>query len=311
VACHDYEKTQRGGPMAGGMVFCGDRGPMFSHSYYCLTISGELCDGRNLRRSNYPPRSLGSGASRLVRRFRRYGATPRELKLVRLWLDTGAVYAGTYAALGTGSVGDYSRMRISRPDLAWPATRKAIAALRRRCAGCHKGPMALPTSPSDNKGLVPWGEGRMNALARRESQRGNPDFRFNRHLLYNLSRPEKSLLLLAPLASEAGGLAAVRTTRRAKPCVVVFKSTADPDYQILLAAIQEAKRYLERVKRFDMPGFRPGHEYVREVQRFGVLPKNLSPDTPIDPYETDRAYWRSLWYRPLGSLVESPRWKSR
>ncbi|MFW6163086.1 MAG: LamG-like jellyroll fold domain-containing protein, partial [Planctomycetota bacterium] len=295
VACHDVEKTEQGGPMAGGLLFTGDRGPMYSLAYYCLTISGELCDGRNLRRSNYPPRALGSGASPLLDRFVRQGATAREMTLLRLWLDTAAVYAGTYAALGTGSLGDYSTARPTRPDLKWPSVRKAQAVLKRRCGGCHKGPTALPASPSDNKGMVPWGEGPMNALASGRSQRWNPHFRFNRHLLYNLSRPAKSLLLLAPLAPEAGGYGKLE---KGGGCAAVFKDTSDPDYQALLAAVEDAKAYLERIKRFDMPGFRPNEHYVREMQRFGVLPRDLAADAAIDPYATDRAYWRSLWYRP-------------
>ena len=35
------------------------------------------------------------------------------------------------------------------------------------------------------------------------------------------------------------------------------------------------------------------------MKRFGVLPESLDPaKDPIGPYETDRAYWRSLWYQP-------------
>jgi len=300
LACHGVEKTAKGGPMSGGLLFAGDRGPMFSHSYYALTITGELCDGRNLRKSNYPPRALGSGASPLLRRFARQGATARELKLLRLWLDTGAVYAGTYAALGTGSIGDYSGR--GRPDLAWPSTKEAQAVLQRRCAACHKGKQALPASPSDNKRMVPWGEGPMNDLARRESQRYNPAFRFNRHLLYNLTRPEKSLLLLAPLAPEAGGFATTRMGKRAAPCAVVFKSASDPDYQVLLRAIEDSKKYLDQIKRFDMPGFMPRPEYVRELKRYGLLPETFDlAKAPLDVYAIERLYWRSFWYRPEGA----------
>ena len=51
-------------------------------------------------------------------------------------------------------------------------------------------------------------------------------------------------------------------------------------------------------KRFDMPDFRPRQSYVREMKRYGVVPKNLAADTEIDVYATDQAYWRSLWHRP-------------
>jgi hypothetical protein len=51
-------------------------------------------------------------------------------------------------------------------------------------------------------------------------------------------------------------------------------------------------------KRFDMAGFRPNRDYVREMQRFGFLPKDLGPDTPVDVYSAERAYWDSFYYKP-------------
>jgi hypothetical protein len=46
-----------------------------------------------------------------------------------------------------------------------------------------------------------------------------------------------------------------------------------------------------------MPGFRPNEQYVREMKRYGILPAafdNLADR--IDVYQTDEAYWRSLWW---------------
>ena len=34
------------------------------------------------------------------------------------------------------------------------------------------------------------------------------------------------------------------------------------------------------------------------MKRYGILPPDHDPNTPIDPYETDRAYWKSFWYTP-------------
>jgi hypothetical protein len=137
-----------------------------------------------------------------------------------------------------------------------------------------------------------------------------PLSRFSRHRVYNLSRPEKSLVLLAPLSRKAGGYAKGEAKRRQirentthppKPVVhhVVFADTNDPDYRKILAHIQAAKAKLTDIKRFDMPGFRPRPEYVREMKRYGVIPElfDLSSD-PIDVYKIDQAYWESFWYRP-------------
>ena len=304
VACHDYEATKHGGPMAGGVILCGDRGPMFSHSYYMLTICAEFSDGRNLRKSNYPPRALGSSASPLMKKLdgKHYDVrlSVDQKKMIRLWIDSGAAYPGTYAALGTGMIGDYSNRRIDRRDLQWPSVKAARNVLQKRCSACHRGRLSLPDSPSDNRRLVPWAEGAMNDLARHTNQRNNPVFRFSRHALYNLSRPEKSLQLMAPLAKEAGGHGTCKATSDPKAApATVFAGTDDPDYLVLLAAIRAAKDYLDTIKRFDMPGFRPDEHYVREMKRYGVLPEKLAVDDPIDVYRTDRAYWRLLWYRPV------------
>ncbi len=35
--------------------------------------------------------------------------------------------------------------------------------------------------------------------------------------------------------------------------------------------------------------------------RYGILPADFDRmKDPIDVYQTDQAYWRSLWYRPPG-----------
>jgi hypothetical protein len=308
LACHDYQPTERGGPMAGGIILAGDRGPMYSHSYYMLTVSGQFVDGRNLRQSNYPPRAIGSSASSLMQKVDGNHYEVRldahEKRLLRLWIDTGAPYAGTYAALGTGSIGDYSHAQggdTSRPDLAWESTRKAQAVIHVRCQGCHP----LADSPSDNQGRNPWSEGWMNQLAGGRSGRWLPEFRYDRHAIFNLSRPELSLVLLAPLSREAGGMQICRPVRgdtdadrdvhesiHQEIFPPVFASTDEADYQSLLAALRDAQRHLEQIKRFDMPGFRPREEYLREMRRYGVLsPGPLDPQHPIDVYQLDRAYW--------------------
>jgi hypothetical protein len=109
----------------------------------------------------------------------------------------------------------------------------------------------------------------------------------------NLDRPEKSLLVRAPLAKAAGGLGICQGA--------VFADTEDADYQKLVEAIRIAGRELAAGKRFDMPGFRPNRYYLREMQRFGFLPRPLPPEAPIDSYATDEAYWRSFWWQPAGA----------
>jgi hypothetical protein len=123
--------------------------------------------------------------------------------------------------------------------------------------------------------------------------------------LYNLTHPEHSMILKAPLAKKAGGWQWCRTQPAAGTAGAparVFADTTDPDYQSILRAIELAKTQLYEMKRFDMPGFRPTTHYVREMKRYGVLPAGFDvTKDPVDVYEVDRAYWRSLWYRPMES----------
>jgi hypothetical protein len=114
--------------------------------------------------------------------------------------------------------------------------------------------------------------------------------RWTRDLFYNLTHPDQSVLVRAPLAKSAGGY---------ESCgAAVFADTNDPDYQKILAAIQEAGQTLNRIGRFDMPGFRPRLEYVRALQQYGILPASQPSGAAIDIYAIERAYWKSLWYRP-------------
>ena len=151
--------------------------------------------------------------------------------------------------------------------------------LESRCIGCHKGNTALPLSPTDNVGGQPW-------IMLTEN---DPRRTFSRHLQYNLTRPEMSGLLLAPLSKQDGGLGGC-----GRP---VFTSTDDPGYQAVLAAIEETKQKLDAIKRFDMPGFVPRPQYVREMKNYGVLPREFEADASLDVYALEKEYWRSLWYQ--------------
>jgi len=311
VRCHGHQKRD------GGVSLVGDRGPVFSHSYYELLLHWQVKDtggdprhGSGRQPGNDKPYTTYSFASPLMKKIdgSHYDVkpTPRERKLVRLWIDTSAQYAGTYAAYGTGQIGGcWGNNRPVRVMAdRWPSTLPAVDAVERRCGACHpKG--QIPRHVTDRIPLDPWGD--MLSWVR-------PLSRYSRHRLYNLTHPEKSLILLASLSRKAGGYADDRPESRLRdprpvkedrgrpprPVVhpIVFTDTGDPDYGKILAHIQAAKSKLDEIKRFDMPGFRPNQHYVREMQRYGILPDELPGDARIDVYATDQAYWRSLWHRP-------------
>ena len=125
-----------------------------------LTVRQQFSDGRNLPRRNYAPRTLGSAASPLLRKFdgnhHEVRLTPSEKTMMRLWIETGAPYAGTYGALGMGMIGAYREDVLDRSDGQQPAVQAARKALGRRCGTCHTGPRKLPDSPSDDLGMPPW-----------------------------------------------------------------------------------------------------------------------------------------------------------
>lgn len=291
IGCHGYEKTESGGPCAARLILSGDRGPMFSHSYYAMTIAGVFADGRNRPKGNYGPRELGASSSRLMKMIdgSHHGvkATPEQERMLRFWIESGAAYPGTYAALGTGMIGGYSQNKLVNTDTDWPTTQAGADVIRRRCLDCHKAPeRLLPMSLSDERGVSFW-----------RPDWDDPRLNTSRHIVFNLSRPEFSKMLLAPLASAAGGWGKCRNPETREPAVV-FAGKDDPDYAALLAMIEAGRANLESIRRFDMPDFRPRAEYIREMKRYGVLSGDLSADARVDPYETDRLYWSSLGHQP-------------
>jgi len=266
VKCHNYEKR------SGGVVLVGDFGARtgprrFTQGYWTLLLRRQVVDGAN-HYGNTGPRAVGTSASPLMEKIRSrhngVSLSEREKRTVWLWIESGAAYAGTYAAL---------RM-TGGPSASGPSG----SVIRRRCSACHtKSKMTLPTNL---RGIKPH--------YYREIPKGAE--RFATPLLFNESRPEKSLFLLAPLAREAGGYGSCPGP--------VFRDKNDPDYRKLLAGAQKARDYLNKTRLYHQPGFRPNEHYVREMKRYGVLQSDLAKDAAIDVYETDQAYWQSMWHRP-------------
>jgi len=292
VRCHNPDTY------AGRVDLAGDHTPLFSQSYWTLLQHCLVVDGRN-EKGNTGPRTVGSSASRLLAKFdgshKGVKATSLELKTVRLWIDSSAPYAGTYGALGSGLV-----------PVEFP-----VETMQRRCGTCHG--HAVP----ENRGIAGqtmffrFGKGgpaeplvhTFNHLRDVRARIGYFKHGHSRspQSLCNLSRPEKSLLLRAPLAKSAGGLGLCKADGGDETGAAVFATTADPGFQSILAEIANAKDRLVAEKRFDMQGFRPNDYYLHQMHRYGILKDPPKPREPVDPYALDRAYWRSFEYSPAAS----------
>ncbi|MFA6561215.1 MAG: hypothetical protein WCV00_04850 [Verrucomicrobiia bacterium] len=282
VTCHSAEKP------SGRVVLTGDNNEWFTQSYFALAAYDQISQASGWGEDgNNPPYGFGTGASPLMNKVdgSHHGAklTKHEYDMVRLWIESGAGFTGTYAVFNHPENAVATPLITSKPALGKPVQ----PIVENSCLTCHGSVANLGRrgkKQSDDK----WSNGKPPEWL------NLPLYCWN---LYNLSYPEKSMILLAPLAKEAGGYGWCKG--KDGQSVAVFRDTNNPDYQTILQAVRAAKTRLEKFGRPDMPGFRPGDYYVRWMKRFGVLPESFDPaKDPINPYETDKAYWRSLWHHP-------------
>ena len=267
VSCHNNDRTD------GGVNFSSDWGPIYPFNYITLARLRMLGDNRNRAKSDFEPYEIGTKASKLLQLVDSHhedvNLSPQEIKMLRYWIEVGANFSGTYAANYTGVVGYHYDFGYTSHDEHWEETLKMTEAIQRRCTECHH-------------------EGNRRKLPLRVS---DDHSNYRRLLIFNLSNPEKSLLLTGPLAVAAGG--------RNQCGHDVFASVDDPDYQAILAGINRAARYVEEESnRFTAKPFVPHHSYAREMIRYGVLPPDHNIKSPIDPYETDRRYWELMTVSP-------------
>ncbi len=225
-----------------GIDLRGDKTDGFSLAYEQLRLRLTIAGTRS-----QPPmvaaRTYGAIASRLIEMLEK---GHHEVKLpaadwdrLVTWVDLNAPYYGTYlltryhANFGRCAVGDYKPL--------WSALNDA-------CASCHRLQGDLPGVPEE--------------VFRDKIDRGKYGFtwagkdRYNTRnaVLVNLTHPEQSRLLRAPLAKAAGGLELCSKA--------VFADTGDGRYQAALAVLRTWAADLARHPREDMAGAKGCPEYV-------------------------------------------------
>jgi hypothetical protein len=273
VRCHNDEK------LAGNVNLTGSRTPRTTHAYAQLVlreqtgITGVAYTDNHF--GNRPPRSMGSAIAPLLDKLRgkHHGVklSRREVSLLRAWVDSSAVFAGTYAKLA-----------MPQPPIAEKGFEPVKEIVQRRCASCHV-------------------EGRRS--------RGWPNDDYW-DALFDCENPSRSLFLRAPLSESAGGLGScrkrpARSTDPADPPpsdpaprVEVFASTDDADYRALLAYLNEALGKHARRPDYWQEGFVPAFFYTREMKRYGLLPRDWhTVRLPLDYFALEERYYR-LFYAP-------------
>ncbi len=273
VECHNMEDY------AGNMSLEDDMGLGFSISYHQLREKRGMINVRSS--GDDAPYSKGSGGSQLVKVLSEphhdVNLSPRELRRIKLWLDVGASFAGSYAAVGSAS-----------RDLKIQVSDEVAQMYVNRCGECHNTTLKKPMFTGEIRRL---GE-------------------------FNVSRPEKSLLLMAPLAKSAGGLGLCRPKKEKeqREDFAVIESKDDPAWKLLEQVVTEAVQEHGGPRWFEEE-FAPRDFYVREMKRFEVLPEDYDPDTEdFDPYQIDAAYFRKLYEHGPGpveltELDETPKTK--
>ena len=185
-------------------------------------------------------------------------------------------------------IGSYAENTQVEMDSAWGATSQAAAEVSGSAmlAACPRhSPDAFclricPTSEAYHFGSRAWIIPRLNT---------------SRHIVFNLTQPNKSILTLAP-AQRRCRRVAVRDPKTGTPSNV-FTSPSDPDYRTLVAMSTAGQHRLAASKQFDMRGFKPRLDWVREMKRYGILDAGTLPDDEMDVSRSRRQrYWKSLWY---------------
>ena len=288
VSCHNSTD------MKGKIVLENDRTPKWSVSYEQLFTAKQIRTAGHTKGDD-PVRPMMAAVSPFIEKLRgghhEVKASPEEILTARIWIDEDAKYAPYTMAYWSG--------RMSVKDPVPPCD---TSVLIKRCDSCH-GP---DSSSTDKTKRVIEDSKAVDANKRYCGEAAWPlkdDFYPDANpivgdMFMNLDHPEKSLLLRAPLAKEAGGLGwCLQTdapsklmTRRYKadaPAAIVFASKDDPDYQALLTSIQKAHDYFHKnIRRFDMPNYQPNAWLVRYWKDWGILLKDY--DVAKDGWDAEK-----------------------
>jgi hypothetical protein len=232
---------------------------LWSNSYRALSRH-LLHHGGRARGSNRDPYTAGSGASGLVKMLReghkKVKLSQAEFETIRLWVDAGAIYAGTYGALGDQLV----HHEIDRQ------------VLREKCYSCHR-----KEEPRRGRG---WP---FEKFFHTDFNMTRPEK--SRFLLEPLAKSA---------GGNATQTDPEKSSKRDH--YIVFESKDDPAYEALERDVRQYVERLREQRWYGTENWAPNKHYFREMKRYGVLPPDFDPETEqYDPFEIDRRYYE-LFY---------------
>jgi hypothetical protein len=249
VSCHS-------GPTPEGYVdLSGDKTRFFNMGYNQLVDRG-LVNYANMNGTDHgetTPKAVGA----IVSRIREKIETDHSGQVLPLvdrqriyaWIDSGIPYYGTYTFINTNSTGGRGRW-YTRDKNKWFA-KDFMPVFTRRCYDCHARQVNRQTynygpRHPDKTVMVTsrvWDDQALMTAGFSSIARMGPSHRIN------LTHPEWSQMLTAPLAEEAGGLGLCRAADGAP---YIFKDRSDPDYEAMAEALGKGRDGLLTDPRVDM-----------------------------------------------------------
>lgn len=305
VECHG------GATPDGGLSLVGDRTRFFCVSYDNL-IDRALADHTNvfaLDHDDTVPKTVGAVVSPILKYIESAEHSgheiPREDRYrIYAWIDANVPYYSTYTYTKVRGIGARDSWETAKGtnDTGWMIGHVADV-FSRRCMECHERTVhnqALYGSASFTVSSKHW-------TTRSLTSHGAPgrypmSLKYGPEFRLNLTNPEHSLMLAAPLGKVAGGLGYCKQADGTP----VFAGKDDPDYQRMLTAIQMGKHRLYAEPRVDMPtehveALAPSLWPLEELNEKLFIPSGLSEGLEALPAVPE--YWKSVL---KGAKASSP-----
>jgi len=236
VACHNQDDPA-------GLDLRADKTDAFSLGYEHLRPYVKV-PGTRSQPPMVEPKQFGAIASPLVRLLDEghYDVKLSEEEWDRIvtWIDLNALYYGTYAL--TRYHANFGRCVVTDAEPLFKALGDA-------CTNCHQLRGRTPGVPEDVFGRLEPARPKYGF-----TWAGPGQYNTRNAVLVNLTHPNQSRLLRAPLAKQSGGLGLCKETP--------FADADDPRYRAALAVICGWADELAANPREDMPNAKPCSEYL-------------------------------------------------